>query len=1031
MLPAVRTDEEWQAVVFDEKTVRPAAEDLAARLGLAGAALRRYPGGSRPVYAVGDRRVLKLYPTVSAPDSVTEARVLDHAFAGRLNELRTKLEAAIELDNVVGFKLALAELRARARSIGRPVTADPPMASDLIVPPRGAAIDVARRLLACKAPPVQSWAWFEDQQSALAPDPSVLPDLVVRTRCSDHQMKAGTTYRVGRDRKSDIVMTDSRVSWRHAELRVDGDVWIIEDLGSTNGTFVGLERLDRIQISADCVVRLGNPDDGPLLRCMPQVPAAPPARPPRRLTIRVPSCRSLPPRRLRRPRPPPKPSRKPARGRLRVLVAADPAGIRCRRRSASRLGHLWPSPRRESTPPAAAAAAAQRPVRSAQPPPPNPWPAVAGSHDQFAGRARFDAFISYRRLPADTAFVDQLQEALAERGMNVWVDRTDIEPAADWSERILRGIEAAKAFIFVITPESVVSEQCLRELETAVQRHKLIIPVALRNTDRRDLPGSLLTPNWIFFFGPGHDLQRGLDNVITALEEDLGWRDMHTRLVVRAKEWSDSHQDRGFLLRGSDLRSAEEWLGQATMHDKTPPTALQTEYILASRKATTRTQRTWRTALSVGLIISLSLAALAFVQRQQAVYERQQAIHQRDVAVSGELASRSEALGDTDPVISKLLSIAAWRIKSLQRRTLRDADRGCTARDPHPHRPHRPGRTRWRSARTARPWPAAAGDDTIRLWDVATGRPIGNPLTGHTDQVLSVAFSPDGKTLASGSVDDTVRLWDVATGRPIGQPLTGHAGAVDSVAFSPDGKTLASGSADDTIRLWDVATGRPIGQPLTGHTDEVNSVAFSPDGKTLASGSLDDTVRLWDVATGRPIGKPLTGHTEAVWSVAFSPDGKTLASGSSDDTVRLWDVATGRPIGQPLTGHTGQVYSVAFSPDGKTLASGSRDDTVRLWDVATGRPIGNPLTGHTEAVWSVAFSPDGKTLASGSFDHTIRLWDVATGRPIGQPLTGHTGSVNPVAFSPDGKTLASGSTYGADDTVRLWDVVTGRPPGTP
>ena len=247
--------------------------------------------------------------------------------------------------------------------------------------------------------------------------------------------------------------------------------------------------------------------------------------------------------------------------------------------------------------------------------------AVAGSHDQSAGRARFDAFISYRRLPADTAFVDQLQEALAERGMNVWVDRTDIEPAADWSKRISRGIEAAKAFIFVITPESVVSEQCRGELEAAVQRHKLIIPVLLRDTDRQDLPGSLLTPNWIFF-SPGHDLQRGLDSVITALEEDLDWRDTHTRLAVRATEWSDKEQDRGFLLRGSDLRSAEEWLGQATMHDKTPPTALQTEYILASRKAATRTQRTWRTALSVGLIIALSLAALAFVQRQQAIYQR-------------------------------------------------------------------------------------------------------------------------------------------------------------------------------------------------------------------------------------------------------------------------------------------------------------------------------------------------------------------------------------------------------------------------
>ena len=458
---------------------------------------------------------------------------------------------------------------------------------------------------------------------------------------------------------------------------------------------------------------------------------------------------------------------------------------------------------------------------------------VAGSHDQFAGRARFDAFISYRRLPADMAFVDQLQEALAERGMDVWVDRTDIEPAADWSERISRGIEAAKAFIFVITPESVVSEQCLRELERAVQSHKLIIPVALRNTDRGDLPGSLLTPNWIFFFGPGHDFERGLDNVITALEEDLGWRDTHTRLVVRATEWSDSQQDRGFLLRGGDLRSAEEWLGQATMHDKTPPTALQTEYILASRKAATRTQRTWRTALSVGLIISLSLAALAFVQRQQAVYERQQAIEQRDVAVSDELASRSEGLGDTDPVLSKLLGVAAWRISP--------------------------------SSEARYAMLTAAARPGIRI------------LTGHTYPVYSVAFSPDGKTLASGSADDTIRLWDVATGRPIGNPLTVHSGAVESVAFSPDGKVLASGNYDGAVRLWDVATGQAIGKPLTGNPGPVDSVAFSPDGKTLASSDGDD-IRLWDVATGQAIGKPLTGHASPVGSVAFSPDGKTLAS---------------------------------------------------------------------------------------------------------------------------------------------------------
>ncbi len=291
-----------------------------------------------------------------------------------------------------------------------------------------------------------------------------------------------------------------------------------------------------------------------------------------------------------------------------------------------------------------------------------------------------------------------------------------------------------------------------------------------------------------------------------------------------------------------------------------------------------------------------------------------------------------------------------------------------------------------------------------------TPDPTTRLLIGHTNEVFAVAYSPDGRLLASGGSDQTVRVWEPTTGQER-WTFRNHVGHIHALAFSPDGRLLASGSADTTIRLWDLASGKEL-RSLSSNFGAVRALAFSPDGQQLASGGSDGSLHLWDPSNGREL-KSIRGQFGIIHALTFSPDGKLLVTGKSDMQIHIRDLATGLERAA-LTGHTGAVQAVSFSPDGHWLASASADGLIRLWDFESGQEH-MAIPGHAGAVHAVRFTPDGRQLVSGGTDGTVRVWDVGTGNAQ-HVLSGHKGPVWALALSPDGALVATG---GRDRLVRL------------
>lgn len=633
-----------------------------------------------------------------------------------------------------------------------------------------------------------------------------------------------------------------------------------------------------------------------------------------------------------------------------------------------------------------------------------------------------DVFISYSH--DNTEFARKLVRAVENRGFDAWIDEEDIPKASEWREDIRAGIEGAEAFLFIISPSSVMSPECGKEIQLAVTLGKRIIPVVYQLLDKDEYTSAIHPVigrhNWIF----ADDVSKWnktLDEIIMTLRTNIDHVRTHTRLTIESRRWRDFKQDPSYLLRDKQLESAETWLRQNIMSDP-QPTHLQADFIEASRKAQTLFEKAQtqlerqRKVLASGIsIITVIAAIISFGLFQLAQ-------RNADVAVSAAQAAEAQlALNKNDLVSAIELSLNATQIKDPPIEAVRALGSAVNAPGP---RFTLIGHTNEVNIVVYHPTESlaisGAKDFSAILWDTGTGE-IRHTLNGHSDWVNAVAFNPDGNFAFSGSSDGYVINWDVQLGRENYRFLA-HSGGVVDIVTSSDGRylltvgcsigSLANCEASD-IKFWDIADGSFVQTIISEHPGYLRTAVINATSDKIYYGGDDGIVFEWDTIenTTKQIHArhAQENNLSSIRDIALSPDGKLLATASADRNAIVWDLENAR-IEQILSSHSARVLGITFSPDGRLLSTVSEDKNTLVWSVQTGALL-QRFIGHQAEISSVDFSQDSRFLITSSIDMSLRIWDLGSNSEL-RRINLNGVSAFALAHDSTGNTMAVGDSHG-------------------